>query len=323
MVALVATSCQKKEEGAEFNVSFGETYGFQAGPSFDGQKAYLDPTDGYKFKWNDGDQVMVYNLSSNYEESVAEVFTADEGSEGQAIARFTGEPVGLKKDLGFFVFYNADKATGAPLQAGNKETFTVPATQDYDHDYLIDPSALMMACPLAATQGNHINNFTLQHIFGFLNVAVGGFESGLLVDNIVVTDAEWNLNGQLDLKLPEVDAQIFTSLMEDLENPAIPEATYMANLHDYLYTQLGYHAHGEQSKSITLNCYDEEVPYHAWKYFFISLRPGALYKGFNVTINFKNTGVDPISVDVPAGMQWLIKPGWFRNLYIGTDGNTY
>jgi hypothetical protein len=328
MVALVTASCKKKEEGAEFNVSFGETYGFQAGPSFDGQKAFLDPNDGFKFKWNDGDQIVVYNLSSNYQESVAEVFTADPGSEGQATARFTGEPVGAKKEHGYFVFYNANKAH-RDLQEGNKETFTVSDVQVYNPTYRIDPSALVLANTLGAADGNHINSFTLQHVFGFLNVAVGGFESGLRVDNIVVTDGSWNLTGDLDIKLPEVSAQTFNSLLSELENPQVSEETYIAHLHDYLHNTLGYHAHGDRTKTITLDCttntanLGQEIPYHAWQYFFIPLRPGALYKGFHITINFKNAGVDPIVVDVPAGMQWLVKPGWFRNIYIGTDGNTY
>lgn len=314
MVALVAVSCKKKEEeSAKFTMNFGETSGFQAGPSFDGSKAYFDPTDNYNFKWTAGDEVVIYNLASDYTQSNSEVFTA---ATGGASVVFEGDPIGSRKDIGYFVFYNADKAKRT-IGEGNKETFEVGRTQTYDPACYADPTALVAACTTGENDG-HANTFNVQHIFGFLNVAIGGFEEGITVDSIVVTDAMWNLTGELDLKLPEVDAQKFTSLMNMLENNNEQYATELA---DYL-KDLGYYAHGTQSKSIKLDCGGETIPYHAWKYFFISLRPGALYKGFSVKVYFTGQ-TEPKVVNVGEGMQWLIKPGYFRNIYIGTDGNQY
>ena len=126
MVAVFATSCDKKEAEVNPTVTFGDTYGFMAAPSNNpfGAKAYLDPQDNYKFKWNDGDQIMIYNLATDYTKSRAGVYTAIRGSEGQAHATFSGPLMGRKGDIGYFAFFNARKASGR-LQADNRETFTV------------------------------------------------------------------------------------------------------------------------------------------------------------------------------------------------------
>ena len=84
MVALVATSCRKKVENTNVTVVLEETAGFEAGPSFDGSKAYLDPND-YSFRWNDNDEIAFYNLSSNYTESTCTKLTAVSGSEGSRL----------------------------------------------------------------------------------------------------------------------------------------------------------------------------------------------------------------------------------------------
>lgn len=316
MVGLLAVSCKKKEEeSAKFTMNFGETSGFQAGPSFDGSKAYFDPTDGYKFKWNAGDEVVIYNLASDYTQSNSEIFTA--ATDGARVV-FEGSPIGSRKDIGYFVFYNADKAH-QDLKELNTETFEVGRTQTYDPTCYADPHALVAACTTEESGDGHASAFTVNHIFGYLNVAIGGFNTGITVDSIVVTDNKWNLTGQLDLRLPEVNAQKFTSLMNMLETN---NEQYATELDDYL-KDLGYYAHGTQSKSIKLDCKGAAVPYHAWKYFFISLRPGALYKGFSVDVYLTGNDNNHLHIDVPASMNWLIKPAYFRNLYVGTDGNPY
>lgn len=316
MTALIATSCNKKEEVAEFNVSFGETYGLEAGPSLNGQKAYID-VNGYTFRWNEGDQLLVYNLAEDYTNSVHEVYTADPGSEGKHATRFTGPSVGDRKDIGFFVFYNPSKAHG-DLKQGNLETFEVPTTQTYDPRYLIDPTSLVMASTLGGTTTNQINNLAVNHVFGFLNVAVGNLsgEGQRHVSSIVVTDTR-HLTGELDLFLPKISASEFTNYLNAF-NPN--DATYMASLNSYLH-QVGYNAHGDLGKTITLNCGNKELPFGYWDFFFITLRPGALYNGFSVTVNFSDA--DPITVlfEGADAMKYLIKPAWFNNLFIVTDGD--
>jgi hypothetical protein len=321
MVALVATSCKKKEEAVKFELSFAETTGFEAGPSIDDEKAYLDPNDSYKFKWNEGDAVMVYNLSkTNPAASVCGLYQSAPGSEGQAVASFSGVPLGAKKDAGFFVFYNPEKAHG-DLQ-NNRETFTVAGTQTYDPAYLMDPTTLVMASE-AEVVDEIVVRSTMKHIFGFLNVAIADNLGSKKVSKIVVRDAMWNLTGDLDLNLTEVDTDEFTTLLNQLETSGDTEA-YQNALSIYL-TRLGYHAHGERTKEITLECNNFALPYRTWQYFFIPVRPGALYKGFTVEIYLEGatepTYTKTFDENVDGSdvcMNYLIKPGHFTNMYFTT-----
>ena len=230
MVALVATSCKKNEETKSIAVNIGEVAGYQSNPDFDGAKAYFDPNDGYKVKWNQGDQIMVYNLStSNPSESECARFEAQQGGSGHAqFALADGESMGSKKDQ-IFVFFQADKAerkVGA--LKGNTETFEVLPTQTYDATYKMDPNAMVMAS-ISDYAANNLGTFNMQHIFGFVNIGVAHNKpsTAITVDKIVIRDAAWNLTGELDLKLPEVDPQEFTSLMNQLETYGPEDANYV------------------------------------------------------------------------------------------------
>lgn len=317
MVVLVATSCKKNEQSTSFNVGFGEVTGFEAAPSLDGSKAYIDVFNGGVFKWNENDKIVVYNLSSDYTDSKSAVYTAQPGSEGKTFTVFSGELIGGKKDIGYFLFYHPDKAH-RDLQAGNMETFTVSETQTYDPTYLIDPTSLVMASTVGEANGHVGGNFTLQHIFGILNIGIGDVLGGKQVRNIKVTDAQWHLSGELSLKLPEVSASTFTSLINQCESTNGGDA-YLTALSTYL-NQLGYNAEGE-GKTITLECNDINLPYLQWQYFFISLRPGALYKGFTVRVNFTDNTY--IEKEFGPNINYLIKPGYFRNIFLDTAGNLY
>jgi hypothetical protein len=312
MVALVATSCKKNEESASFNLAVGETYGFEAGPSLDGSKAYFDPADGYRFKWNVGDNVIIYNLDDDYTKSVAEIYTAEHAGYTTPFNVTTTE-VGGPLSIGYRVFYNATMGETA-LGTDNKVTFTINDVQTFNPSCWADPNAMVMACTAPAV-GNHPGIFTMQHIFGYLNIGVYNI-SGVgakKVSSIVVQDDKWNLTGKLDLKLGPVNATTFTTLLNNLdrENPE-----YLAQLNSYLGT-LGYHAH-EQGKTVTLNCNNYNLPNAEYQYFFISLRPGALDNGFTVTINYE--GGASQSYHYAANAANLIRPATFTNIYAVTEG---
>ena len=316
VVALVAVSCKKNEGTKSFNVNVSELKGFQAGPSLDGSKAYFDPNDGYQFKWSEGDNLVIYNLASNYEESATGIFGLTSGA-GTHNATFEGGNIGDMKNVGYFLFYNGEKAH-RDLQEDNRETFTVSAEQNYDPACKADPTAMVMACKVNQNQvaGTQVQNFTMQHIFGYLNVAIADNldqNNPKKVTSIVVTDAKWNLSGDVSLKLGEVDAETLDGLINQCESTNGGEA-YLNALSTYLNT-LGYIGQGE-GKSITMNCNNFQLPWRQWQYFFISLRPGALYKGFTVTINY-NDGTSA-SHTFDANINYLIKPAYFRNVYFTT-----
>jgi hypothetical protein len=320
MVALVATSCKKKEEGVtELTLTMEEVKGFEAGPSVDGSKVYLDPNAGYAARWNAGDAVMVYSLASDGN-SACEEFTTTAASEGQPRATFYGNNI-AKKDLGYFMFFQADKATREILNNNtNTETFVVAAEQTYNPAHYIDQTALVLASPAESSNGSDFN-VNLQHIFGVLNVGIYDNMGGYQVNKIEVTDDVVNLTGALDLKLTQVNPAEFTRLMNLLQNG---DASYAAQLSNYLQA-LGYHAHDNdgaapQGKTITLNCNNIALP-AAYQYFFMPLRPGALYQGFTVTIYYTNGTTS--SYHYGADMNNLTKPGYFTNVYACTSGHWY
>lgn len=320
MVALVATSCKKNEGVKSIDANIGEVSGYASNPDLDGMKAYFDPNDGNAFKWNQGDQIMVYNLSANNpSESECAIFEAETGGSGHShFVLADGQSLGSKKDQ-VFVFFQADKAERAIKTIGNNtETFKVLPTQTYNPEYKMDENAMVMAS-VSDYATNGLGTFFMQHIFGFVNIGVGHNKpaTDITVDRIVITDPHTNLTGELDLKLPEVDPNEFTSLMNEL---ATGNDNYASHLSTYLH-KVGYHAHGEnvpQGNSVTLNC-NQALTYGQWTNFYIALRPGALYKGFTIDIYCDGSTTPTYTKTfTETDMHHLIKPGYFRNFYFTT-----
>jgi hypothetical protein len=319
MVALVATSCKKKEENANVTVALEETTGFEAGPSIDGSKAWIDVFNGSVFRWNEHDQVAFYNLSSNPANSTCTVLTAIDGSEGQMRTKFTGPAIGPAQEIGYFVFYQPEKAgavKGNPLGADNRETFTVPATQDYNPQYMIDPKSMVMACSTPTA-----TNFSLSHIFGFLNIGIYNSTgtSDVEVDYITVEDKANYLAGNVNLKLGEVNPTELNFMLNRLVQYGENDPNYQAAYTDYIINTLGYNVI-RQSQTITLNC-DAKLNKSGYTYFFISLRPGALRHAFTVTIHYKDGTTYSHEFNNPS--EYIIKPGHFSNIYAVTDGRWY
>lgn len=313
MVALVATSCKKNEESTSFNLAVGETYGFEVGPSLDGSKAYFDPFDGYTFKWNENDKVIIYNLDNDYTKSKAAIYSAEHGGHESPFLVTTHE-VGGPLSIGYRVFYNATMGETV-IRQDNKVTFQIDNEQTYDPSCFADPNAMVMACTAPAV-GNHPGVFTMQHIFGYLNIGIVNNNTvgdhTKKVTSIVVQDDKWNLSGKLDLKLGPVNATTFTNLLTNLDRN---DPEYLDELNSYLHV-LGYYAY-EQGKTITLKCNNFSLPYHEYQYFFISLRPGALDEGFRVTINYD--GGDSQSYHFGPNVNNLVRPGCFNNIYAVAD----
>lgn len=316
VVAFSASSCKKTEEGASFNIGFGQVQGFETG-----ERAYID-LDDLKFRWSEGDAIMVYNLANDYTESVARVFVADAGAEGKELTTFHGSAVGERKDIGYFYFYPAEKASGS-LQADNRETFNVGDYQEYDENVLFDPSSLVMACDVNDLQ----DDVTMQHIFGFLNLRVrlsaslaaqlNNAHQKRHVTSITVEDNAYDLTGEVSMKLPAVNATTFSNLYDQC---VANDPNFAANLGNYLNNELGYESNPD-GNTIELDCantYDGEGVQIGGqrKFFIMSLRPGALRGGFTVTINFLEEDVEPCVVEVPADLANCIRPGWFTNIDI-------
>lgn len=306
LVAFSASSCKKTtEENTEFEVGLSQVKGFASE-----DRAYINIDNGSgNLTWNSGDQIMVYNLAVNYTKSVARVFTAVDPCEGETTARFKGRSVGARKDIGFFYFYPAYKASGR-LQEDNRETFTVSDEQQYDERLHIDKDALVMACTVNAIS----DDFNMDHIFGILNVRLTS-NVDKRVKNIVVTDRVFNLTGTMSLKLPKVDEDKLQTFVNNIYNG---DTGYETQFAQYLQ-ELGYDPHGD-GKTITLNCSKCDnnqgvLLGSETKYFFIPIRPGALYKGFDIVVNYMDNTHDDIHVD--ANNSYCTRPGYFTNITFG------
>ncbi len=302
-MACLMSSCKKdKDENASFMVGLPEMI------VEDGQdeRAYIDFTNGGVFKWNGNDAIMVYNLNfTDGTQSVKEVYTTDANAEGKTTTRFSGNSVGAKKD-GFFYFYPADRAIGT-LDAQNRETFSVSDTQTYTLDGngnpTIDPNSLSMACSVSAIT----NNFTMQHIFGVLRLKLKGTKA---VDHIVIRDNQITLSGTASMKLHEVDTE---ELTEILDAYSLDNDSHIAQMNEYLQ-RLGWETNGT-GKQITLDCSNAnngqgvQLSSSTQTPFFISVRPGALIKGFFVDVYFKDGSMTTITNYQNPKASYCIKPG--------------
>jgi len=313
LFAVSASSCKKSEENAEFTISLGRMH---EAPS---DRAYFD-LNGI-FRWNNGDKIMVYNLASNGN-SIAREFTALPGAEGQTTTRFKGRPVGAKKDLGFRYFYPAEKASGQ--LENNRETFTVDSTQNYNSTYKADPKALVMASSVNSLS----DAVTMEHIFGVLNLRVNTTRTDLpCVKEIIVEDKAFNLHGNLSLNLGAIkSSEKFTTLLNLLEGG---DATYADEMAEYLQSIGYYEDNNGAGKTMTLDCskvndgnYQGVLLTGELSRFRIILRPGALYRGFKVTIKFMDESMPDYVFDDywnTVDVHNVIKPAWFTTFDITVD----
>ena len=275
--AVMFSSCNKKEDVKSFAVAlpqFEETV-------VDGERAYLDFNDGNKFKWNANDQIMVYNLDAeNGENSVKAVYSTDASAEGQTLATFTGDDLGKKADH-YFIFFPASKVSGDQLDHYNRETFNVPATQQYTlagNSPVVDPEALTAACEVSSLT----ETFTLKHIFGICRVRLKGTKT---VSSIVLHDNAMALSGSVSMKLHEVRMGKFTQLLDKytlVDNELNP--AFVQGWNDYRM-DLGYNAVAG-GNDLTLNCGDGVKLTSDFQPFYFVVRPGAFIKGFTITVNF-------------------------------------
>lgn len=314
MVAFVATSCKKDDQNqsenqtAEYTISLAESHGFQPGPTtIEGSKAYLDPSN-FQFRWNANDEVSVYNLFAEETQSTCTNYTTFEGG-GTATARFSGPAILTKGEYGYFVFYNPNNSERT--SGSNREVFHVNATQNYVAECGMDPNAMAMACVASGEAGQGVTHFQMEHIFGFLDVAIAGMNEGDKVNQIVVKDKTFNITGDMSLLMHKVNPNTLTALMNQCESTNGGDA-YKQALAEYIGV-LGYET-DNKGNTITLNCGGKKLDYLAWNYFIIPVRPGAFYQGMEIDVYFEG-GMVAHYESTGTNMNHLMKPGYFRNFY--------
>lgn len=285
-LAFIATSCNKDKETTSINVS---TCALEE--EDDDARVYIDFGDRNRMKWNADDRIMVYNLlPGDGGAAIVQEFHTDEAAEGMVEATFHGPNVGApQSDLGFFFFYPAEMASNT-VDAENRATFTVGDEQFYTelddangvHITTIQPGTMAQA---ATSQDL---TFTMNNMFGVARIYLVGNKE---VARVEIEDSQLNLTGSVDVCLPNVDAATMLAYVQAYKNGAIS----YEDMYEYLSGTLLYMPH-PVGKTVALDC--ENYVYNGQEFpgvqltnpdaksFMLCLRPGALSKGFTVTVYF-------------------------------------
>ena len=165
-------------------------------------------------------------------------------SSGSTHTDFTGGTIDPNE--GYWAFYPVNYVTDVDVVNG-LVTFTVPATQTY-----VEGSFATNTYPMAASNGGSGTVFTFQGLFGVLAIPLTG---ECTVGSIVLEDAMYHLSGQTTLRVSD------------------------------LLAAEGSKGGKSNERTITLDCGDGVTlsPTNPTTFMF-SLRPGALYSGFTITI---------------------------------------
>lgn len=300
--AFLGSSCKKeKTETATIRVSMPAVEEMDV----DGGRAYIDYGDHKKFKWSDGDIIMVYNLNNDdYTKSIRHEYVLYNGAD-EEYADFTGHTMGAMQSS-FYAFYPSSKVIDHEIGPRNSQTFDVPASQDYNVDCM-DPTSLVMAA-----KGETIpqGNYNLKHIFGFANIKLKGNQA---VDKIVIKDNVFNLNGNVTVDLPKVDEANLQALT--IACGAEDQAQFEDMIDAVLHGENGMNYNSEPGdNTMTLNCGGVQLSESSYTNFIITLRPGALRKGFKVYVYYEGQQEPDEFLNFNApDKSYCVKPAYLKN----------
>lgn len=249
--------------------------------NIDGDRAYIDYAGDRLMKWSKDDQLMFYNLNSDYTKSIRNIYTIYNGV-GATQGNFNGGNMGEAQDQGFFAFYPASKVEAYPIGPRNSQTFEVPEEQTYNEGTMDATSLVMAVKGYAPTE-----SFNFQHVFGFVNLKLKGTQK---VEWISITDNALNLSGNITIDLPAVNSTTLQGLVNICADYTATWESYMAALNGYLHDEdgggLNYNSE-PTGKTIKLVCEEPVQLTNDYTNFYITLRPGCLGKGFVVTVKYQ------------------------------------
>ena len=302
LVALVFTSCKKKEEKSTF---VGATQEFVM-QTEDGERAYIENFGNHHIHFEIGDMCMMFNIKEDVPtQSQAALYEAIE--EGDVVT-FANSGYGeVAEDIldGYYGFYpgGPGQTITELAQGENKCKFFVDPIQEY-RENKVSLKDLYMAAKVTPEEAAHMSeaNFAFKNIMGILELKP--FEAAQrTVTSIEIVDNAFDLTGWVELIIPEVDADEMQALFNnfDMSNP-----TYVAALHEYM-TRVGYSIEDE-GNSVTLNipggiqlgATKAETPA-----FNFVLRPLALSQGFHVIFTFDDGSQKDCDL---SGVNLMMKP---------------
>lgn len=329
VLAIGASSCNKDKTKTVSSFDF-NLPAIEGENPFDDSKAYIDMLAG-QMKWYNGDQVMIYTIDEDVTKSAAAVYVTEENITGSTVAHYVGTPM-TEGSYGYFAFYPASKAS-TTIAAGNRATFNVDATQNYEVDVLAGTprAGLVFTDPrsfVGAATCDVIEPFVsanLKHIFGYINVRIKDTgASGRRVKSVTITDSNMHLTGSMSICIPALkgaDLDAMKQLGIDYNVNGNAEA-YMTGLRSKLQ-EIGYMS-DPVGNSVTLNVASANegtgAPINgSYHYFLMPLRPGALMGDFTVTLSFFGE-TDPVVINVPANKKYISIPGYYTNISIDLKG---
>ena len=311
VVALAFTSCKKNEEKSTIVASTQE-FVMQ---TEDGDRAYIENFGNHHIHFEVGDMCMLFNINETVPtQSHACAYEAiEEGDVVHFVNAGWGE---IAEDImdGFYGFYPGGPGqTITELNQGeNKCKFHVEPVQVYRVDK-VSLKDMYMAARVLPDEAAHLSeaNFNFKNVCGIL--ALRPYEAAQrTVTSIEVVDNAFNLNGWVELIVPEIDGDELQGLFNnfDMSNP-----TYVNTLHQYL-NRIGYQM-TDGDDSMLLACTGEESPNGvqlgstkaSTPVFNIVLRPMALSQGCHMIFSFDDGSVK--DVEIPAGAITM-KPNTLR-----------
>jgi hypothetical protein len=295
LVALVATSCKKKDENTN---SFAAKFGtLQIVNIDDDDRAYFDPTTLQTY-FVAGDQIMVYNINDDPAKSKRAIFQAETDCDENYVSTFVNTQENIGYAPGYHAFYPAGMATTFD---GTYQTFYWGRTQvAYPMSANFSSYALQdISIPQAAYTTYDEQFFRFALIFGMarFKVQCAPYNPGpngvdRYVRMIEVRDNQFNLHGSVRLKPNKIDTAKLNTMMRYLRES--DDISYDQMWQEYVISHegdgLGYSAIGggkdvvydysgmNGGNGAILNNTDDT-------YLWVGLRPGAFAYGFEVDIH--------------------------------------
>ena len=325
LVALVATSCKKKEEKVSFTAEIGLLQ------SDDAERAYINPVT-FATHWMGDEQVVIYNINeSDPSQSVAQVYQLSslDGSNASLIGS------GIGYNTNYYAFCPAEMAKDFD---GIYQTFEIKDEQPLFANprepgmYMVTVSGTSL--PLAATCTYENPVFPFQHIFGIVGFRftcqpemINNVPKYRKLQSMTITDPHMYLSGNVTLKPNKINPDYLSEIMTAYKNGA--DFAEIARYQSYVLSHegegLGYSAQGG-GHSISYDLRDagglQWNPNTSYVTVYVAMRPGALAKGFNLSLDVfqEGKGTRTISIDFPANRSKVMEPNVIKPyLYDLTD----
>lgn len=316
VVAMAFTSC-KKDNTPTNSVVFNHTMQqlVTVNDENEFEKVYLDPT-GY-IAYELGDRLMLFDIHDGGTGSANALYELVTTSNETLLTVVSGETELPGTTTGaYYAFYPGENVVATDLANGNRATFRLDATQTYRANTsagtMLPKGALYIAAKGTTVDHAGIANnwddayFYCDNICGVLRLNLFCV-ANKKVRSIEVTDNAFNIVGDVELKIDEVDPDYMTSLFNRYDE----SDAYQSELAAYL-NRLGYNT-SNTGNTVTLDC-GNGVTLGKTKAtatpFYIVMRPLALMKGCTIKVNFTNG----TSKTIKSSKNNVIKPNMIRNM---------